>query len=74
MVMEHIVKLNGFLLGLCAFAPTLAAAQWTPARPIRLVVGSVAGGGNDLVGRLLAQRLTESLRQQIGRASCRERV
>jgi tripartite-type tricarboxylate transporter receptor subunit TctC len=28
-------------------------------------VGSVAGGGNDLVGRLLAHRLSESLRQQV---------
>jgi tripartite-type tricarboxylate transporter receptor subunit TctC len=45
--------------------PATVAAQWSPSRPIRLVVGSVAGGGNDLVGRLLAQRLSETLRQQV---------
>ncbi len=58
------MRLQCLLLCLCTLAP-VAAAQWVPARPIRLVVGSVAGGGNDLVGRLLAQKMSESLRQQV---------
>lgn len=57
--------LRSLVFLLSALASATAAAQWAPARPIRLVVGSVAGGGNDLVGRLLAQRLSETLRQQV---------
>jgi tripartite-type tricarboxylate transporter receptor subunit TctC len=63
--LAQIVRLRSLLIYLCALVPATAAAQWAPARPVRLVVGSVAGGGNDLVGRLLAHRLSESLRQQV---------
>jgi tripartite-type tricarboxylate transporter receptor subunit TctC len=49
-------------LALCsAFA---ASAQGWPAKPVRIVVSSTAGGGSDFVGRLLAQKLTETLGQQ----------
>ncbi len=53
------------ILLLCALAPVIATAQTFPSKPIRLVVGSVPGGGNDLVGRLLALKLSESLRQPV---------
>jgi len=36
-----------------------------PARPIRIVVPSTPGGGNDLLGRTIAPRLTEAWRQQV---------
>jgi len=39
-----------------------ACAQW-PARPIKLVVPSSAGGGTDFYARVLAQALGEALRQ-----------
>jgi tripartite-type tricarboxylate transporter receptor subunit TctC len=32
---------------------------------MRLVIGSVPGGGIDLVGRIVAQKMTENLRQQV---------
>jgi len=35
-----------------------------PIKPIRVVVPYVAGGGNDTMGRLVAQRLTENFKQQ----------
>jgi len=41
-----------------------AAAQY-PSRPIRLLVGFPAGGGPDIVGRLLGARLGESLGQSV---------
>jgi tripartite-type tricarboxylate transporter receptor subunit TctC len=42
-----------------------AQAQPYPARTIRLIVHSSPGGSSDILGRLLAQRLTESLGQQV---------
>ena len=45
---------------LCA---SLAQAQTYPARPLRLVVASAAGATTDIVGRIVAQKLTEMMRQ-----------
>ena len=42
-----------------------ALAQNYPARPIRLVVSFAAGGGVDLVARLVGQKLSESWNQQV---------
>ncbi len=46
-------------------APSLAAAQAYPSRPIRLLVGFAAGGGQDILARLIGQWLSERLGQQI---------
>jgi tripartite-type tricarboxylate transporter receptor subunit TctC len=48
----------------CCLAGT-ATAQSYPVKPIRLVVGTAAGGGSDFVARLIAGRLTEPLGQQV---------
>src|SRR5215218_7341522 len=42
-----------------------AAAQEWPTRPISLVVPFPAGGPIDFIGRLMAQRLSERLGQQV---------
>jgi tripartite-type tricarboxylate transporter receptor subunit TctC len=42
-----------------------SAAEPFPTRPIRLVVPFPAGGGTDIVGRVLGQRLHESLGQPV---------
>ena len=42
-----------------------AAAQWTPTKPLRLVSPYSAGGTNDLLARLLAQKLGERLGQTV---------
>jgi tripartite-type tricarboxylate transporter receptor subunit TctC len=44
---------------------TAAVAQTYPARPIRLVVPFAAGGPADFLGRVLGQKLGETLGQQI---------
>jgi tripartite-type tricarboxylate transporter receptor subunit TctC len=36
-----------------------------PAKPIRMVVGYAPGGGNDIMGRLIAQQITEATGQQV---------
>src|SRR2546426_8695591 len=42
-----------------------AAAQDYPSRPITLVVPYAAGGGNDAMARIVAERMSKSLGQQI---------
>lgn len=44
---------------------TSAPAQTYPVKPIRLVVPLAPGGGGDLVSRLIAQRISEPLGQQV---------
>jgi tripartite-type tricarboxylate transporter receptor subunit TctC len=46
------------------FAST-ALAQAYPAKPIRLIVADAAGGAPDQLGRILAQKLSDSLGQQV---------
>ena len=54
------------LLGALALSTTSAAlAQTWPTRPLRLLVGFPPGGPTDVVGRLVAERLTDQLRQQV---------
>src|SRR5262245_10221780 len=48
-----------------AAPPTLATAEDYPSRTISLVVAFPAGGGVDTVGRVVAQKLTEALGQQV---------
>jgi tripartite-type tricarboxylate transporter receptor subunit TctC len=50
------------LLLLAGFAP--ASAQNYPHRPVRVVVGFPAGGPTDVIARLVAQGLSDSLGQQ----------
>ena len=47
------------------FGAASSSAQDYPSKPIRLVVPYPPGSGTDIVGRLLAQRLGESLGQQV---------
>lgn len=54
--------LCGLLLAV-AYAP--AHAQQYPNRPIRFIVPFPPGGGNDIVGRIVAQRLHEALGQTV---------
>ena len=53
------------LIALCAAAAVSVQAQQYHAKPIRLIVPFVAGGSADVLGRVLAQRLTKEYGQQM---------
>jgi tripartite-type tricarboxylate transporter receptor subunit TctC len=62
------LRFAAFAVG--AFAATAAQgqvdpAQGYPAKPIRVVVGFTAGGGTDVVARLVGQKVSEALGQPV---------
>ena len=48
-----------------ALAPFAAFAQTYPVKPVRILVPWPPGGANDVVARVVSQRLTEQLGQQV---------
>ena len=52
------------LLAVLAVAASATAQQY-PVRPIRMLIGFPPGGGTDIVGRIVAQKLSENLGQQM---------
>jgi tripartite-type tricarboxylate transporter receptor subunit TctC len=57
------VRFAAALLGLVAAVP--AFAQDYPTRPITLVVPYAAGGGNDVMARIVAEKMSKTLGQNI---------
>ena len=54
-----------FLALACAWAGAAAAQSSYPARPLRLILPFPPGGSTDLLGRTLAEKLGEQLRQPV---------
>ena len=53
------------LVGLLLLAPAIAAAQEYPAKPIKLIVPFPAGGPNDIVARIVGQKMSELAKQPV---------
>jgi len=53
------------LLLLAGMSAGAALAQQYPVKPIRMIIGFPPGGGTDIIGRIVAQRMSEGLKQQI---------
>lgn len=72
-IVRHRNPAAAFLLGAAVMIATVAAAQEKPAarpggyptKPVRVLVGSPAGSGSDLMMRSVAQKLTERWGQSI---------
>ena len=63
--MEPDIRSSRLLALVLALAGAPAWAQGYPAKPVRLVLPYPPGGGSDTIARPLAQRLSESLGQQV---------
>lgn len=52
-------------LGVLSLCPAIATAQAWPNKPIRMIVPFPPGGGVDFIGRIVGQKLSERLHQQV---------
>src|SRR4051794_24716515 len=63
---ESMRILKPLLASLCLLlSPAFAAAQDFPAKPIKLIVPFPAGGPNDIIARVVGQRMSELTRQPV---------
>ncbi len=63
--MKRIIVAVACAVGFACAIAAPAAAEWPNDRPIRLIVGFGAGGGTDIVARIVAQPLSELLKQSV---------
>jgi len=56
---------RGLLVVIVAAVPGAAAAQAFPNKQLRMIIGFPAGSSSDVVGRLVAQKMSEGLGQQV---------
>ncbi len=57
-------RIAGVALALCGAAGAVGAQPY-PARPIRMIVPFAPGGPTDIIGRVMAAKLTDTLGQQV---------
>lgn len=63
-MVSRIVNAMGCVGFLCCFASSVFAQEY-PTKPIRWVIPYPPGGSTDIVGRIIGQKLTESLGQPV---------
>lgn len=59
------MKRRNLLLAAACAAPVLSYAQAFPVRPLKMIVGFPPGGGSDVMGRTVADRMGHYLGQQV---------
>ena len=63
--MSRVLPIGGLLILLCYFLQIARADEAFPSKPIKLVVPFAPGGATDVIGRLMAQKLSESLKMAV---------
>ena len=61
--MRHLTSAMAAFIAILGTLPAPASAEW-PDKPVRVIVPYVAGGANDLLGRVFAEQLSRSFGQQ----------
>jgi tripartite-type tricarboxylate transporter receptor subunit TctC len=56
------MKLTKILCAGVLLAPLVVLAQSYPSKPVRIMVGANAGGGTDIIARMLAEKMGEGLK------------
>ncbi|MCE2783056.1 Bug family tripartite tricarboxylate transporter substrate binding protein [Limnohabitans sp.] len=56
------MKLKKILLAALLATPLLGLAQNYPTKPVRIMVGANAGGGTDIIARMLAEKMGEAFK------------
>lgn len=62
--MKTLLRFTILLVAVVSTAGPVSAQQY-PAKPVRMIIGFPPGGGTDIIGRIVAQRMSEGLKQQI---------
>src|SRR6185503_5665443 len=57
--------LRWLCIGAAVFTAAAASAQDFPSKPIRLIVPFPPGGPNDIIARVVGQKMSELLKQQV---------
>ena len=65
MIVSTLSRTLALALGVLSLCPVTAIAQTWPSKPIRLIVPFPPGGGVDFMGRIISQKLSERLGQQV---------
>ena len=62
--MKNWLRVTALLAAVLSVVGPVSGQQY-PVRPVRMLVGFPPGGGTDIVGRIVAQKLSENLGQQV---------
>ena len=63
--MQRFTWIKGLIAATAVFGGTTATAQDWPAKPVRMVVPFAAGGTTDITARVVAEQLTQVLKQSV---------
>ena len=64
-ISRQVARFIGAALAAFACVSAFAQGETYPVKPVRFMVGQAPGGATDIVGRMVAQKMTEVLGQNV---------